>query len=63
MYDAMVLPGQYHAMVAVGVGSHKVTNESYLLLRNSWGTKWGVDGHAWVPRSHLDLHLIDGITF
>jgi len=61
--DPMILPDQYHAMVAVGVGRHKTTNESHLLLRNSWGPQWGANGHAWVSRSHLNLHLVEGMTF
>ena len=61
--DPMVLPDQYHAMVAVGVGCHKATGESHLLLRNSWGPQWGANGHAWVSRSLLNLLLVEGMTF
>lgn len=61
-FDPMKLPNEFHAMVAVGIGVHTVTNETHFLLRNSWGTAWGVGGHAWVPYSLVDLHLIEGLV-
>jgi C1A family cysteine protease len=30
------------------------------LLRNSWGTGWGLDGHAWLAWTALDSLLGDG---
>jgi C1A family cysteine protease len=59
-FDENVLPGQYHAMLAVGVGTHKDTGESFVLVRNSWGAGWGVGGHAWISQKHLALHLHEG---
>lgn len=61
-FDPMVLPDQYHAMVAVGVGRHSMTMETHLLLRNSWGSLWGVDGHAWISHSYLAMHLVEGLV-
>lgn len=62
-FDHTVLPDQYHAMVAVGVGSHKATHETHLLLRNSWGPSWGSNGHAWISYSYLEMHLVEGLVF
>lgn len=59
-FDPYVIPEQFHAMVAVGVGTHRQSNEQYILLRNSWGTGWGSQGHAWVSERHLQLHMQEG---
>ena len=44
-----------HAVVVVGRGAFN--GESVMLLRNSWGHKWGQDGHAWVRESYLGPRL------
>lgn len=59
-FDPFVIPDQYHALVVVGLGIHSGTGEQHMLLRNSWGTSWGIDGHAWMAMSHLNLLLIEG---
>lgn len=46
------LDGGFHAMAVVGYQAD--TRE--FLLRNSWGTRWGDQGHAWVPMSFIDDH-------
>ncbi|WP_244133611.1 C1 family peptidase [Burkholderia gladioli] len=61
-YDPYVIPDQFHAMVAVGVGAHRTTDETHLYLRNSWGAGWGNQGHAWVPARHLQLHMQEGFS-
>ena len=40
-----------HAMVAVGHG--RIGTERAILVRNSWGAGWGVDGHAWLPETFI----------
>lgn len=45
----------YHAVLAVGHGRDE--SQSYLLFRNSWGSEWGLDGHAWVAASYLEPRL------
>ena len=58
-FDPFVIPDVHHALIVVGVGIHSATGEQYLLLRNSWGTSWGIDGHGWISMSHLSLLLIE----
>lgn len=43
------LPG--HAVIACG--SAKSASESFLLIRNSWGTSWGDDGYCWMSETYL----------
>jgi len=45
-----------HAVLAVGHGLVPSGQEA-VLIRNSWGAKWGVDGYAWLSRSYLDRQL------
>ncbi|WP_331692152.1 C1 family peptidase [Pandoraea sputorum] len=59
-FDPYLIPDQFHAMVAVGVGTHRTSGEAHVLLRNSWGEGWGNQGHAWVPERHLLLHMQEG---
>lgn len=44
-----------HALVVVGRG--RVVGEPAMLIRNSWGPKWGADGHAWVYEDYLAPRL------
>jgi hypothetical protein len=45
-----------HAMVIVGHGLHE--GEPVMLLRNSWGPRWGHEGHAWVREDCLAPRLV-----
>jgi hypothetical protein len=47
----VVDPAMAHAVVLVGYGMNR--NESYFLVRNSWGLAWGWGGHAWLPERYL----------
>lgn len=66
--DEIILPedgeaidhGRGHAVVAVGYGHFG--GETVMLLRNSWGTGWGRNGHAWVPESYLTRRLFGGFS-
>lgn len=44
-------PALAHAVVAVGYGTAQ--GKRLVLVRNSWGTSWGDDGHAWLSESYL----------
>lgn len=48
-----------HAMVAVGYA--KTQNGDYLLVRNSWGKDWGVDGHAFLSKQYIQGRIIETI--
>jgi len=37
-----------HAILSVGYGVDPSTNLSYWLLKNSWGTSWGIKGYFWM---------------
>ena len=45
-----------HAIAAVGHGSE--SGEQVFLIRNSWGTTWGDQGHAWISRHYLQPRLM-----
>lgn len=56
-FTPMILPGRAHAVVAVGLGE-TLAGQQYVRVRNSWGTKWGDQGHAWLPIEYIDLHTL-----
>lgn len=49
-------PQRRHAVIAVAHGI--VSNERAVLVRNSWGSDWGIGGHAWLPEPFLTPRLI-----
>ena len=59
--NGIITPGSgdadvdYHAVVAVGHGT--IGSERAILVRNSWGKSWGVDGHAWVSEPYMQPRL------
>lgn len=48
-------PSLRHAIVAVGHG--QAAGQNAILIRNSWGAGWGVDGHAWLTEKFLKPRL------
>jgi C1A family cysteine protease len=56
-----------HAVLAVGYDDHKViehanhkeeSSKGALLIRNSWGPKWGQVGYGWLPYDYI----LNGLT-
>jgi len=56
-------PGDYldggHAVVAVGFDDKKKIGQDTgaLLIRNSWGPDWGVEGYGWLPYRYVQAGL------
>lgn len=50
-----------HAVVAVGYDDDKKIgkDKGALLIRNSWGTKWGEKGYGWLPYKYVLNGLAD----
>jgi hypothetical protein len=46
-----------HAVVAVGYGKNK--SGKLVLVRNSWGNRWGIEGHAWIAEDYLKPRLLN----
>ena len=45
-----------HAVLAVGHGRDK-SGDWFVLIRNSWGDRWGLEGHAWLTGQYLARQL------
>lgn len=56
-FSREVQPG-CHAVIGVGLGKDAATNETHVLVRNSWGPQWGEGGHAWLPESYLAAYTL-----
>jgi C1A family cysteine protease len=48
-------PKRHHAVVAVGHGERN--SSKFVLIRNSWGAGWGLQGYAWVSVDYLTPRL------
>ena len=49
-----------HAVLAVGHGTHQ--GELAILVRNSWGEAWGLQGYAWLTRAYVERQLRETAT-
>jgi hypothetical protein len=52
-------PDRRHAVVGLATGVYK--GNDMLLVRNSWGTSWGLGGYAWLTEPFLSPRL-DSLT-
>lgn len=53
-------PQRVHALVAVGHGL--LGGDRFILIRNSWGQGWALDGHAWLDVAYLQPRLLVAAT-
>ena len=51
---------QRHAVIAVGHGTTET--QRVILVRNSWGERWGANGHAWLSEAFLTSRLFAAAT-
>jgi hypothetical protein len=51
-----------HAVSLVGFGEDADTGQRYWVIRNSWGTDWGNEGYAKIPRDHKVLGSYAAVT-
>ena len=48
-------PKSRHAVIAVGHGRNSLSK--IILIRNSWGSLWGIGGYAWLSEDYLTARL------
>lgn len=53
--DEVPDPNIRHAVIAVGHGAWN--GKRVILIRNSWGVNWGVEGYAWLTETFLASRL------
>lgn len=53
-------PARRHAVIAVGHGS--VDGHRAMLVRNSWGERWGSAGHGWLTEPFLGPRIFAAAT-
>lgn len=53
-------PERRHAVIAVGYGT--VSAQRAVLIRNSWGPRWGDAGHAWLTEKFLGPRVFAAAT-
>lgn len=61
--DTSGKPAGGHAVLGVGLGSSVADGGiDLVLIRNSWGFRWGASGCAWLPMDYLSNNLVGAGT-
>src|SRR5262252_3224721 len=55
-----VEPKRVHALIAVGHGHSQ--QSTFVLVRNSWGEAWGIEGYGWIATRYLRPRLLSAAT-
>lgn len=58
--DETPVPERRHAVIAVGHG--KVDEQRAILIRNSWGPRWGEAGYGWLTERFLRPRIFAAAT-
>jgi hypothetical protein len=45
-----------HLVCAVETRTHESTNQRALLVRNSWGNRWGIEGYGYLSKEYVTRH-------
>lgn len=54
--DDKPIPGLRHAVAVVGTGSNE-QGSRFVVIQNSWGADWGIDGYGLLEEDYLDAWL------
>jgi len=52
-----------HCVQIVGWNTDMTSNIPYWIVRNSWGTDWGLNGYLWVERNKDECGISDEATY
>jgi C1A family cysteine protease len=45
-----------HAVLVVGYENSLTPREGFLIIRNSWGSDWGVGGYGYLPYDYIERY-------